>query len=338
DGDLCSECEFAVRVLHNWWGAGTMDKCAAELIDTVCKDLEIVDKFICDGIATSFADEAQYVVGEILIEPEELCGLLVENCGNFVHPKTLMWNLAIVGGKSPIEAPKPIQRSGPIIKVLHLSNLHIDRKYEIGSEAKCGQPSCYTPMDIPDVRQINDHAESRRKLRGNEVDSLGKWGTVADCDAPIWLYENMLDHIADAHKDLDYAVISGDLVSHADWEYTRESHIELVRNLSDTIRQRLPTIPTFFAVGNHEGVPCDSFAPHFTPERFHMDWLYGTMADAWKGWVPEDQMETVVYNGCFMRKLLPGLRLISLNNGYGDHMNFFLYVNQTDPDGTMSWF
>ncbi|GMT05128.1 hypothetical protein PENTCL1PPCAC_27302, partial [Pristionchus entomophagus] len=336
DDAKCSECEFAVRVLHNWWGADTMDKCAEELIETVCEELQIVDNFICAGIASSFADEAMWVVGEILIEPEELCGLLLENCGNFVHPSTLMWNLTIVGGKPPVEAPKPIQKNGPTLKVLQLSDLHIDRKYEVGAEAKCGEPSCCRPFQDPD--EVHNPNNERRKRDAPVQVPAGKWGTVADCDAPYWLYEDMLDHVAKAHKDLDYVVISGDYASHADWDYTRERHVELIRNIADSIRQRLPTTPVFFAVGNHEGVPCDSFPPHFTPDRFHMDWLYGTMADAWKGWVPEDQMEMVVYNGCFMRKLWPGLRLISLNNGYGDGMNFFLYVNQTDPDGTMSWF
>jgi len=33
----------------------------------------------------------------------------------------------------------------------------------------------------------------------------------------------------------------------------------------------------------------------------------------------------------------PKLKLLSLNTGYCETTNFFLYLNQTDPDGTMSW-
>lgn len=36
-----------------------------------------------------------------------------------------------------------------------------------------------------------------------------------------------------------------------------------------------------------------SFAPHFTPKQFHMDWLYDAMAEAWNGWIPQDQVKTV---------------------------------------------
>jgi len=31
------------------------------------------------------------------------------------------------------------------------------------------------------------------------------------------------------------------------------------------------------------------------------------------------------------------LKLITVNTGYCETTNFFLYINQTDPDGTMSW-
>lgn len=82
----------------------------------------------------------------------------------------------------------------------------------------------------------------------------GQWGMVGDCDAPYWLLTNMLDFIQKNHKDvsiqwflvsldirefffqLDYVMVSGDLTSHADWDYSRESHVAMVKNISDTIR------------------------------------------------------------------------------------------------------
>ncbi len=56
---------------------------------------------------------------------------------------------------------------------------------------------------------------------------------------------------------IDYVVVSGDLESHADWDYTPEAHAAMIGNVSATIRNALPNIPVFFAVGNHEGVPID---------------------------------------------------------------------------------
>lgn len=74
-------------------------------------------------------------------------------------------------------------------------------------------------------------------------EAAGHWGTVGNCDSPYYLVTNMLQHIADTHKDvsseeksktkkqLDYIVVSGDLESHADWVYTHESHAAMVGNL-----------------------------------------------------------------------------------------------------------
>jgi len=161
---------------------------------------------------------------------------------------------------------------------------------------------------------------------------------VGKCDAPYWLVENALQHIAATHPDIDYILVSGDLESHAVWLYSRESHIAAVQNVTRVIKQYLPNLDTYFAVGNHEGAPLDSFATHFVPEKFWMNWLYDVMADEWKDWVPADQLATVQYLGSYVKQLFPGLRLISLNNGLGDNLNFYLYLNETDPDGTMSWF
>jgi sphingomyelin phosphodiesterase len=56
---------------------------------------------------------------------------------------------------------------------------------------------------------------------------------------------------------IDYVVVSGDLMSHADWDYDKSSHAAMVRNISAMMLEYLPNIPVYFAVGNHEGVPID---------------------------------------------------------------------------------
>ena len=131
----------------------------------------------------------------------------------------------------------------------------------------------------------------------------------------------MLQNIAANHKDIDYIVVSGDLESHADWSYTKEGHVAKVQNISRAIKKFLPGINTYFALGNHEGIPIDNFAPHFTPEKFHMDFLYDAMAEEWKDWIPADQTPSIQYRASYMKQLFPGLRLISLNNGLGDKVN-----------------
>ncbi|VDM74401.1 unnamed protein product [Strongylus vulgaris] len=312
----------------------------------VCQTFKIEDNFICKGIVGDFSDEFMYVLGQIIVEPHQICGLLLDgmelsklfktkffiffsDCGKFIDPLNSTWSIPIPSGQpTPIDK-QPVPNGKPILKALHLTDIHLDMLYTPGLEAQCAEPQCCRPQQNP----------SEVSIAANVKQPAGPWGTVGNCDSPYWLLTNMLAFIQKNHKDvrLDYVMVSGDLTSHADWDYTRDSHVAMVKNISDTIRSYFPNIPTYFAVGNHEGVPIDNFAPHFTPKQFHMDWLYDAMADAWTGWIPQDQVKTVNM-GCYMKKIYPGLRLISINNALGgDSINFFLYVNQTDPDGTLTW-
>uniref|UniRef100_A0A7E4W9P3 Sphingomyelin phosphodiesterase n=1 Tax=Panagrellus redivivus TaxID=6233 RepID=A0A7E4W9P3_PANRE len=328
DSTACTACTIVVEMLHDTLGEDVFNNCIGQFVAKVCSALGIEDNFVCKGIVSDFEDTFVYVLDELIVEPRQLCGLLIKECDGGPASLNQTWLIDMPGTKPPYKAPVAPASGKPTLKVLHLSDLHVDNDYLIGSEAKCGEPLCCRPP--------KDGSEAFTK----DVNlPAGKWGTVADCDAPYWLLTDMLAHIAKTHKDVDYIVVSGDLESHADWVYSKEGHIDKVQNISRTIKQYLPGIQAYFAVGNHEGLPIDNFAPHFTPSKFHMDWLYETMATEYADWVPADQMDSVRYNGCFMKKLFPGLRLISLNNALGgDAVNFYLYVNQTDPDGTMTWF
>ncbi|CAI4226979.1 unnamed protein product [Auanema sp. JU1783] len=323
----CSECEVAVNLLHHEWGENSTEDCTIETAIFICEEFKIEDSFVCDHIVGEFADEFVYVVGQVVVEPHQICGLIMADCGTFIDPLRVDWNITIPGNQPTPIVKNPIQPGNPVLKILHLTDIHLDTQYVIGQEADCNEPLCCRYPDNP--QEVS--------LAVNITNPAGPWGTIASCDLPYWTFQSMLKFIRQKHTDIDYIVVSGDLVSHAVYEYTQDSHMAMVKNISDTIKQQLPDIPTYFAVGNHEGVPIDNFAPHYTPKKFHMDWLYDTMAESWN-WIPSDQMKVMKYMGCYMVKLFPGLRLLSLNNPLGgDAVNFWLTINDTDPDGTMAW-
>ncbi|KAK5985930.1 Sphingomyelin phosphodiesterase [Trichostrongylus colubriformis] len=326
----CEQCKFAVELLHDAWGDKTTEECVGELALFICQTFKIEDHFICKGIVSDFSDEFMYVLGQIIVEPHQICGLFFDDCGKFIDPFNSTWSVPMPAGQPAPVDKQPVPAGKPTLRALHLTDIHLDMYYTPGLETKCSEPQCCRPQQDPNEVSVAASADVQVPA--------GPWGMVGDCDTPYWLFINMLGFIQKNHKDLDYVMVSGDLVSHAVWDYTRDAHVAMIRNISDTIRMYFPNIPTYFAVGNHEGVPIDNFAPHFTPKQFHMDWLYDTMADSWNEWIPEDQVKTVKYMGCYMKQIYPGLRLISVNNALGgDSVNFFLYVNQTDPDGTLSW-
>ncbi|CEF63595.1 Sphingomyelin phosphodiesterase [Strongyloides ratti] len=327
ESEACSTCYTIVSLLHQIWGSNTVDSCLADALTFVCDKLKIEDNFVCQGIVGKFKDEFFYIAGRLIVNPEEMCSLIIKDCGKPILELGSNWTIPIPGNKPSVKVPKLPDNSKPKLKVLHISDIHIDSQYTPGTEAECSEPQCCRPPK--DINEI--------VLKSVNV-SAPKWGHIGHCDVPYATLENMLQHISKTHNDIDYIVVSGDLESHADWDYTKEGHVETIRNITSLFKTYFPNKKTYMAVGNHEGVPIDNFALHNVPERFNMTWLYGSMADNWKPWIPSNQLEVVRYMGCYTTQLYKGLRLISLNNALGDAVNFFLYINQTDPDGSMSWF
>ncbi|KAK6760137.1 hypothetical protein RB195_021588 [Necator americanus] len=74
----CEECKFAVDLLHDAWGKKTTEECVVDLAIFVCDTFRIEDNFICKGIVGDFSDEFIYVLGEIIVEPHQICGLLLD--------------------------------------------------------------------------------------------------------------------------------------------------------------------------------------------------------------------------------------------------------------------
>ena len=96
----------------------------------------------------------------------------------------------------------------PTIRILQLSDIHIDFEYQPGALAECGQPLC--------CRNSSTIKRGDVKSSSNETSS-GYWGDYRNCgiymiinfnesirnfkqnndlDVPLWTVENMFDHIS----------------------------------------------------------------------------------------------------------------------------------------------
>uniref|UniRef100_A0A183C518 Sphingomyelin phosphodiesterase n=1 Tax=Globodera pallida TaxID=36090 RepID=A0A183C518_GLOPA len=168
-------------------------------------------------------------------------------------------------------------------------------------------------------------------------------GTPADPFNTNWslqTVQNMLEHIERTQQQVDFVFLSGDYVHHRDWAYSRAGHLSQLDTLTALLRRHFVRVPVFWTLGNHEGVPVNAFAPHFVPERFRPQWMYRAMLRAIERTaapLPKTAERSAIYRGSYMLPIWPGIRLIALNNGYCDKTNMFVYLNQTDPDGSLSW-
>jgi len=86
-------------------------------------------------------------------------------------------------------------------------------------------------------------------------------------------------------------------------------------------------------------VPTDAMAPHGMEEYETRgpQWLYQILASTWSKYLTPLAITQTNYRGSYAIKPFPGLKLISLNTVYCSRFNFYLYLDQVDPDGTLEW-
>lgn len=185
------------------------------------------------------------ILGQLVISPNEVCGILLgPSCATVYNPWH-NWTVPLSPiPKPPIEPIDPDRKyQGPVSKILHLSDTHIDLHYAVGGDAKCEEPLCCrkSSKSIPLSRQS------------------GFWGDYRNCDVPLRTLQAMLKEIKKNHKDIDYIIWTGDIPPHDIWSQSREGQLGLIREVSKLINQYLGHIPIYPALGNHESLPVNRF-------------------------------------------------------------------------------
>uniref|UniRef100_A0A914XIV8 Sphingomyelin phosphodiesterase n=1 Tax=Plectus sambesii TaxID=2011161 RepID=A0A914XIV8_9BILA len=330
----CTACQVLVSGLRFLIEQDAPEEVLLDFFSKTCNTLEVEQPHVCDALPHTFGKEAFYVIEHGIFTPAEICGALITDCGDFENPLFSNWTIPIPSNKPPVKPwPVPTQPKSTL-RVLHLSDIHIDREYAVGSEADCGEDTYFNLYALC-CRNYPPTKEAKEKIRM----PAGRWGSVAKCDIPYEFFENTMKQISAKEKNLDYILITGDMQAHNAWDYTREKTQTNIANVTATLLQYFPNIPIYQAVGNHEGVPQDAFAPHSLPvyEEQGPGWMYDTLAENWGNWLPTTTQSQIHYRGSYSFKPFPDLKMISINTMYCSTWNFYLYLNQTDPDDTLAW-
>lgn len=133
-----------------------------------------------------------------------------------------------------------------VLRVLQLSDTHVDTQYATGGDAHCGEPMCCRESLV-------------RKVPLDE--QSGYWGDYRDCDVPLRTLEGMLKHISLYHKDIDYVIWTGDVPAHDVWNQTRNGQLKLIRTVASLLDKHLGHVPLLPALGNHESAPVNRYEP-----------------------------------------------------------------------------
>ena len=211
-----------------------------------------------------------------------------------------------------------------LLRVLHISDLHVDGRYMVGSESNCtfGETRycCHSISANKDLwsKTITDGVVPRANISA----PAHYWGNYT-CDAPWSLIGSTYEairHVGRSHG-YDMGLCTGDLVVHDDlFRYSHDLVEYSARSLFDSLAEVLGRhVPVFATLGNHDSSPENFYAPHAMPKHqsTQFDWDSDFMARLWRenGWIDaagEEQARS--HYACFSVSPRRGLRVISLNS------------------------
>ncbi|XP_034017543.1 acid sphingomyelinase-like phosphodiesterase 3a [Thalassophryne amazonica] len=189
----------------------------------------------------------------------------------------------------------------------HITDLHLDPTYHLTSDPT---KVCYSSKGAPAT-----HA--------------GVYGDYL-CDSPYGLIESAFRHMAPLTQPADFIIWTGDSPPHVPVsELSTDTVIQVIHNMTLTIRKNFPNLTVYPALGNHDYWPQDQM-PTSTNA------IYQAAAKLWEPWLHADALRTLAQGGFYSQLIMPGLRLISLNTilYYGPNK---VTVNMTDPAGQFDW-
>lgn len=199
-----------------------------------------------------------------------------------------------VGGRNPPAAPNEddnrvvksrINRSSRPLKVLHLSDIHLDMRYLVNGEGKCTSGQCCR-QDSFNSTLAQTPAPTGAVLNASSlVQPANYWGEY-QCDAPIALLVAGLQAVTPLNggRDVDMTLYTGDAVTHDAANHISQDFVTMTEQaVFDTMRKFLGKGPVFAALGNHDSSPSDSAAAKNLPKGHNtFSWNYDYVSKLWE--------------------------------------------------------
>jgi hypothetical protein len=241
--------------------------------------------------------------------------------------------------KSAEMAPEP---SDQVINVLHLSDWHLDPRYDVGSEANCTEYLCCRTY------ARNDDLATTSRNASLPASRFGSFLCDSPADLALSAFGDMPDFFS--MDDLAFTIFTGDIVSHDPEDALSQAYVAYEEEITYRIfKKMLPHhTPVYPALGNHDTLPVGFNTPHgMDPDRTNassniLQWNYDLVSSLWAAhsWLNDSEAEFArTHYGAYATTTAQGLRVISVNSDFWYKANIFNYYNVTDPDpsGILAW-
>ncbi|XP_037541593.1 acid sphingomyelinase-like phosphodiesterase 3a [Nematolebias whitei] len=181
----------------------------------------------------------------------------------------------------------------------------------------------------PSYNQTRDPTKVCFSSKGFPATHPGVFGDFL-CDSPYSLIQSAFTNLAPLTQPQDFIIWTGDSPPHVPpEELSTDLVIQVISNMTQTIRQHFPNLTVYPALGNHDYWPQDQMPASSNA-------VYKAAAALWKPWLDADALLTLSQGGFYSQLVKPGLRLVSLNTilYYGPDQ---VTVDMTDPAGQFVW-
>lgn len=228
------------------------------------------------------------------------------------------------------------------LRVLWTSDIHLDARYAVGSEARCTYKYCCHSNSF-NTTTYNVTGYQTHVPAQNVSLPAPYWG-YEGCDAPWSLVASAFQAI-EKLGPYDLALYTGDLVAHGQtWEESPDMMHYSESALFDIMHRHLQNTTVVAAIGNHDSYPTENAAPRKLPNgrssQFSWDWDYVSKLWHQEGWVDECQAQKVrTHYGGYSITPRRGLRVITFNTDFWYRSNVFNYIHSSHPDysGVLRW-
>lgn len=335
----CSKCIAGLTV------AKTAAQLAPELVPdamvSLCKQFKLHNNETCeeDFEATTFGAIWTQILA--LADVSGLDGQYICNriSSNFCSmPTTSPLNTTGLFPKpKPSNCTVP-KASGNRIKVLHMSDIHLDPRYAVGSEANCTSGLCCRANNF------------NTALPTGEISLPAPYYGDFKCDSPYGLVLSALDSIApltgtSKQNPFGFSIYTGDLVSHESQNELSRTYVEYAElSIYDMLKKFVGKPPVYAVLGNHDTNPEAIDAPHSLPGELgmQMSWNFDHVAGLWheEDWLNATAAKQArLHYGAYSIKTPQGLRIITFNTDFWYKSNFLNLIDTLNPDksGMFAW-
>eukprot|EP00753_Platysulcus_tardus_P005028 PLAT1286.1.p2 GENE.PLAT1286.1~~PLAT1286.1.p2 ORF type:complete len:590 (-),score=272.05 PLAT1286.1:664-2433(-) len=271
----------------------------------LCIALNLYDATVCEGVMHEFV--APLLKAESLhwLDPVTACNNLMPEC-----PGQPALPFPKVEWSEHVQLKKPLTG-----EFYHITDVHFDPKYTVGTPAQCVEPTCCRKHD--------------GKLTGPRL--AGYWGDYG-CDTAKPMVAHAFQSMKATRPDVDFVVWTGDDPPHNVWNQSREFNLNASLTVTGLLQEAMGDTQVFPALGNHEAFPVNMY--HGNGQDA---WLYDALADAWAQWLPEEALQTFRRFGYYTVRATEKLRMVALNSNYCIKENFWLKANHTDAEVELCW-